>query len=371
MLTTIEWLINNCGPTIHYRILRELLGSNDVGQSQLRLILQREKIKWLLQQLDNFDPITKVNIHVLNTIHGMKPTCLENIVPRLVESGLHAGVGVFDKKMERFRQYIDNPVVNRALDNPSMPSIEGGRAIFIATIMASLFIRAGYNYEEINRFILHRLGLLSKLAMEGDYSIHIPVSRLIGLPNRWKGKPILKNEVIPTEGTKPLPLIHDLFAFAYLDMGKLKKVEYQQLKSIIHYVLDQRYKNFPVGYGYIWPLENRRICYACGWNIDIPEVKKSDIYQQHKIIQRLELLAHLPLAQHSTWFQKGMKLLETYKTHKGTYQLPTTYLVENKSGYYVGGDYMGLEDGRRNPRVMELESTFRVQLLKNILLQHK
>jgi hypothetical protein len=59
-----------------------------------------------------------------------------------------------------------------------------------------------------------------------------------------------------------------------------------------------------------------------------------------------------------------MQILETYQTERGTYNFPSTYLVEMKAGYYVGGEYMGLEDNRRNPKTLELESTFRMLLLK-------
>jgi hypothetical protein len=62
-----------------------------------------------------------------------------------------------------------------------------------------------------------------------------------------------------------------------------------------------------------------------------------------------------------------MELLETFRTEDGRYCFPGAYLVEAKAGYYVGGEYMGLEDTRRDARVLEVESTFRMLLLKKLV----
>ena len=62
--------------------------------------------------------------------------------------------------------------------------------------------------------------------------------------------------------------------------------------------------------------------------------------------------------------RKALAHMETFRTERGTYRVPRLYLVESKSGYYVGGEYMGLEDHRRTATAIELESTFRMLLLR-------
>ncbi len=52
---------------------------------------------------------------------------------------------------------------------------------------------------------------------------------------------------------------------------------------------------------------------------------------------------------------------------EGTYCLPRPYLQESRSGYYVGGEYMGLEDNRRQLKAIELESTFRTLLIHDAM----
>lgn len=365
----IQWLLDEGGPVIRYRTLVELVGCGAPAdcESALSAVLQTERTQWLLAQLDHFGPITHVDIRVLNALHGMKPTCLENVVPRLLERGLRAGVPVFDEKMARFRQYVDNPLVHQALDDPAHPTVEGGRAVFIATVLASYFMRGGYAYDEIVQFVQRRVASISRLAAQKTYDIHLTEAQLNGLPKQWVGKPIINPDMDPMTGTTPLPLIHDLRAFAYMPPESLSDVIRQQLDDIVTYVTDERYRALPPGYGYIWSGDNRRMCYACGWNLDLPDLDSAKSYEQRKIVQRLELLAHFPAAHQSAWFQEGMRLLETYRTERGTYCFPAAFLTEAKAGYYVGGEYMGLEDTRRTAKTLELESTFRMLLLKKLI----
>lgn len=365
----INWLLDEGGPVIRYRALVELAGydaSSDC-EAALHAVLQTEKTRWLLDQLDRFGPLPHVDIGTLNALHGMKPTCLENIIPRLLERGLRAGIAVFDEKMERFRHYVDNPLVHQALDDPAHPTVEGGRAVFVATVLASYFMWGGYAYEEIVQFVQQRVASISRLAAKKTYDIHLPEAQLTGLPKQWVGKPIINPDMDPMIGTTPLPLIHDLRAFAYMPTESLSDVMRQQLDDIVTYVTDERYRALPPGYGYVCPGDNRRMCYACGWNLDLPDLDSAKSYEQRKIVQRLELLAHFPAARTSNWFQEGMRLLETYRTARGTYCFPSTFLMEAKAGYYVGGVYMGLEDNRRTTKTLELESTFRMLLLKKLI----
>lgn len=78
----------------------------------------------------------------------------------------------------------------------------------------------------------------------------------------------------------------------------------------------------------------------------------------------MKLLAHFPAARKFLWFQKGMQILETYQTERDTFRFLSTYLVEKKAGYHVGGENMELEDNHKNPKILELESTFRMLLIK-------
>jgi hypothetical protein len=71
------------------------------------------------------------------------------------------------------------------------------------------------------QFVQRRIESISRLAAEKNYAIHLTGAELDGLPKGWAGKPILRPEVDPTLGTKPLPLIHDLVGFAYFPPSRL------------------------------------------------------------------------------------------------------------------------------------------------------
>jgi hypothetical protein len=234
----------------------------------------------------------------------------------------------------------------------------------VANVLASYFLRGGYEHEEIVQFARRQMESISRLAADKNYDIHLPEAELAGLPQKWAGKPILRPEMVPSSGSKPLPLVHDIYSFAYLP-AKFLTGQYQyQLQDIAAYITDDRYRALPIGYGYIWPLANRGVCYGCGWSLELPDLDSADPHRQRIIVQRMELLARFPGARHSSWFRQGLQLLEAYRTEQGTYRFPPAYLVEQRSGYYIGGNYMGLEDNRRSPKALELESTFRMLLIQ-------
>lgn len=360
----LKWLLDQGGPVIRYRTARELMSqqSGTAHRNLLDDLLRTERVQWLLQQMSNFGPIEHLDIGVLNSLHGMKPTCLENVIARLLELGLHAGIPVFDHNMDRFRSYVDNKLVRRALDGSADSTIGNGRAVFIATVLASYFVRGGYYHDEVLQFVNRRLDLTSRVASLGDYNIHLRSSELTDLPKKWTGKPILRPEMDPLSGSTPLPLIHDFFAFAYLPHGRLSRQARKSLDDIVSYVTTHRYSSLPVGYGYIWPKADRGTCYACGWSLDLPDVASHDPFSQRKIMQQLELLSRLPAAHHSPWFQAARDTVERFRLGKETYCFPRPYLQEFRSGYYAGGEYMGLEDNRQQLKAIELESTFRMLL---------
>jgi hypothetical protein len=349
------------------------LANNESGEIQDKLLgdlLRTDRVQWLLQRMDDFGPIEHIDSGVLSKLHGIKPMCLENVVARLLELGLRTGVSVFDEKMERLRNYVDNKLVRQSLGNPDNPTVEGGRAVFIAVMFASYFIRGGYYHDEVLNFVERRIAALSRLAHTRNYDIHLKPSELTSLPKQWAGKPIIRPELDPYSGTSPLPLVHDFFTFAYLPVRRFSRSSRAAVRDIVSYATDDRYRSFPQGYGYIWSKANRRTCYSCGWNLDLPDVDSDAPGNRRAVVQRLDLLSRLPTARKSTWFRKTWHFMERFRTADGTYRIPRLYLAESKTGgCYVHGNYMGLEDNRRSTKAIEIESTFRMLLINQKLLR--
>ena len=365
----VGWLLKEGGPAIRYRTALELAGTDGAAAALplLEDLLRTQRVQWLLRQMDSFEPYERMDIRVLNALHGMKPQCLENVVARLLELGLRAGVADLDTKMERLHGYIDHPLVRRALADRQQATVDGGRAVFVAIVCASYLLRGGYYDDAIVQFVQRRLALLDRLASEKTYEIYLTPAELHDLPKQWAGKPIIRPEMAPTAGDTPLPLVHDFFALAYLPRDRMSLAVRKQVEDVVAYASDERYRALAPGYGYLWSSASPRVCHGCGWSLDLPDPDSANRYEQRKIVQRLELLARLPGGAASRWFQRAMQVIESYRTSAGTYCLPRSYLVEAKSGYYVGGDYMGLEDKRKTDKALELESTLRVLLLKKLL----
>ncbi len=350
------------GPVLRLRAAAELAAGGEEG-ALASAVLRTQKTRMLLDQLAAFGPFTGMDIRVLNSLHGMKPECLENVIPRLLERGLRAGVPAFDTMVKTLVSYVDNPVVRAGLSRPGCATVEQGRAVFFAVVASANLLRAGWRCDEAVAFVLARLDAISRLADEGSYDIHLRGAGLSGVPSKWEGKPILRPEVVPTSGTKPLPLIHDIFAFAFLPRSALSPSRRRRLGSRIRYIIDDRYRALPDGYGYIWNKSNPGVCYGCGWSVDLPDPAAGP-QAQAVLVQRLELMSLFPEARVTRWFTRGLAHLEGFRTARGTWHFPAAYLPEKPAGYYVGGAYMGLEDGRRSPMALELESTFRMLLVR-------
>jgi hypothetical protein len=75
-------------------------------------------------------------------------------------------------------------------------------------------------------------------------------------------------------------------------------------------------------------------------------------------------MSNFELARTTQWFRNSLNLLEDYITEQGTYRFPSSYLQEGNSGYFVTGTYQRLEHNRRRAMALELDSTFRMELLK-------
>jgi hypothetical protein len=61
--------------------------------------------------------------------------------------------------------------------------------------------------------------------------------------------------------------------------------------------------------------------------------------------------------------------LETFRTREGTYALPAVYLSELDAGYYVSGALMGLDGGRRDAALRQVEGTLRMALIRKRVVQ--
>jgi hypothetical protein len=326
-------------------------------------LIHEERVQSLLAKLDDFGPITAIDNRTLNAIH--KGAGLEGYVAKLLEYGLTKDIKPFHERMRVFRQYVSNRWVEAARASQDGQDVRDGWAIFIAIMLSSYLVRAGYRYADLLEFIKYRAEALYRNAKEKNVDVYYSEYELSKMPKRppnWLSTPVLRPEFFGNKS--PLPNIWDVFALAYSPEDR-KPVELrEQIRGIIEYVLDERFQELPWGYGLVFYNANRRY-YGCGWSPRLPGLQGfEDPLDQATLVLYVDLMSRFLEARDSAWFKCCLEHLETFGTGTGTYCFPKNYLQEKKDQSFVCGGSMGLGENRRTKNALEIESTFRMLLIK-------
>jgi len=231
-------------------------------------------------------------------------------------------------------------------------------------IVGSFLVLAGYHEDNALRdYLAHRVNILWSFTRERNYDIYADRTDYPDIPEGFGEKPLVKPELY-SGGEERFPTIYDIHALAHYP-DKLKGGATQKkLDTVIDYVLDPKYQELPDGYGLM--RAGKRRYYAIGWSVHLYSYKGFDVsgFRADCFVQRLLLLAHFPTARKHRWFQESLEHLEGFRTERGVFSFPRPYLRERRSGYWVTGAYMGLEEDRRRRLAIELESTFWMLKLK-------
>ena len=342
----IAWLMENGGPVIRYRTTAELL--NDQKGADLdrlvRELLRCSQAKLWLNRLDE-----------VMSLHGSANDCLENVMGKLLEFGLHAGMGSLDKRIARFRRWMAS-----AMDPPA-----GILRLLNGSIVAAGLARADEDDSALRHFLRTRLDRLSELARNCKYDIYADAKEYADIPDAFQGRQLIRPEITP-QGEYNLPCIHDFYAFSALPAGMNSTSIRRKVGVLVKYILNDAYQSLPEGYGIL--RAGKRRYYAMGWSIDLPGYHGFDFadHQAGYFVQRVELMAHFPLARGHRWFKDCIQHLDGFRTDAGTWLFPRRYLKEQRQGYWVTGSHMGLEENRRSSLSLELESTFRMLRIRKL-----
>lgn len=362
----VSWLMDHGGPVIRYRTCAELLDQTP-PEALLTELLAFAPVKTLLEKLDGYGPIERMDSATLNRIHGLGT--VESHVAKLLEYGMHAGIEPFDRRMRVFRQYVDNPFLKKAMSAMPGNDADAIRPVIIASLMSSYFARAGYDdFPAAVEFITQRIDGILNPASGKRIDIYLTDQELKSYPKRpkaWSDTPVIRPEFDPYRNITPLPIIHDIFGMAYLPRSSRTPQLDQKIDTIIDYILDQRFRALRRGYGLVY-YESIKRYYACGWRPELPDPAGSD-YERSITVLYAELMARFASAHASEWMKSCLTVLEGFRTERGTYRFPPGMLREKKDSGFVCGASMGLGENRRRGEAYELESTFRMLLLKKRL----
>jgi hypothetical protein len=345
-----QWLLHKAGPSIRYRIIDEILNEQDVSivnKSLNEMLSDENVILWLNRLTPDFS---------LNGIHSSNPTAYENVMGKLVMLGLRAGLNQFDNRTIPFRAWLSD-----SLDKES----KFAHSVFQQTIIASFLAYAKYRaIKPVITQLKSRLDALNKFAQNPDFeTIFVDKSKYKGVPKSFHHHQLVNPDLYP-EQHFVLPWIHDIRGLAFCD-PILKNVSLRKkCERVVEMILTREYQSLPWSYGIVC---YRKRYYAIGWAVHLPgydsEIGKSNLGE---MLLNLEMMAVFEVARKSEWFSKSMQFLEKYKTDRGTYLFPRSWLPERKVGYWVGGLHMGLESNRRSQLAIECESTFWVVHLKHL-----
>lgn len=345
------WLFENGGSVIRYGTVTELsdsLSVFDLDRLERDLLASPLVRKWLANLGSG-------------PIHGSKDTYFENAMGKLLEFGLRAGMRPFHGRTHRFRRWLED----------TMGSRQGMMDTLNSTIVAAGLARAGYAREKLVRaFLLKRLDHLHETIRRFGHDIYIDADTFGDMPKAWRirNRPLIDPDIYPG-GAFGLPYIHDLYGLSALPADAKGRQTNKKINAVIRYVLSPEHQALEPGYGLLRHGKGRY--YAIGWRTDLPGYGGSDLdaHQARVLAQRVELMAHFPEARRHAWFGNAVQHLEGFCTQRDSYLFPRRYLQETRNQYWVSGGHMGLEENRRPPRAIELESTFRMLRIKRACRQ--
>ncbi len=312
-------LFEQAGPILKYRVARDLLelptAELDRCYRDMRESPQVQRWLALLGRSEN--------------VHGSRDTDAENALAKLLEYGLDRGDPDFDRG------------VRRILDRPLKK--------WDALVLLPLLVRAGYgDREPVRGWFQERLGKLTATARRGEYDFYLSPQEARKVPTAWHGKLIYRDEYGDASGYA-LPTCFDLYALGYAP----DSIAREEGEQILAFLGDPRFQSTPGGYG--WDHASRR-CYTAG-RVFLACVEPC------RLLLFMELAAPFKAARGSEWFMQGLKRLEEHHTGNGSIRFPPDLLIEAHNHYLYAGAHMGLGENRRNPPVLELESTFRYRLI--------
>ncbi len=313
----VDWLVHNAGPVIRFRTMTEVLPEQDVGVVSRLLdefLLSPILNEWLERLKPDFTP---------QKIHSDMPEAFENSLCKIRQLGLRAGLQPLDNKTINHRGWLSD-----SLEDASS-SAEARHSWLVAACALSY---AGYSsVTPVDTLLKMRLRFLDDSHKPDEHSIAIPTLHdILGISN---------SEGIMTDLT--------LRKNAESMIGRIIHGEYMDT-GIVHRTVDS---DRPGTIDWFHALFDPH---------DITD-ETGGLF-----LLLMEMLTPFKEVQKSEWFSESLKILDSFRTDRGTYLFPESWLHEKDHGYWIHGDFMAMECSDRFEIVLECESTFRVLRIKQL-----
>jgi len=339
--SSLVWLMNNAGPVIRYRTVREFLGKD--SRSLEEDLLSSSLVNFWLANL-------KPNLN-RSDLHGAKAETYENVMGKLFEFGLKKGKPRFDKKTELFRRWLRTQM--DPLREKYLPT-------FHRTLVAAFLAMTGYADDEaVKEWTIRRLETIYPIAKKGTLlELYVPHDSFPSFPKTFKNVPLINPELYPKDEFR-LPWIHDVNAFLHSPFILEDATLRNKVETIIKFILTTEYQKLPWGYGVIRHESGRY--YAMGWSVHLPGYFETGapVQPSGRWLLLLRLLARSRTVREHAWYKRSLKMLRQFQCKDGLARFPRAFLPEKRLGCWVLGMRMGLEENRRTQKAMTCESTFR------------
>jgi hypothetical protein len=340
---SLDWLMNNAGPVIRYRTATELLHEEARAPALEKDLLASNLVRFWLGNL-NTNPNRK-------TLHGARTETYENVMGKLFEFGLKRGNPTLDSRTKVFRSWLKQQI---RLSN------EGYLPVFHRTLTAAFLVMTGYADDEaVKEWVLRRLETVYAFAKKGSLGeAYVPQTSFPGFPKAFRNTPLMNPELYPDDELK-LPWIHDMNAFLHSPSIMEDATSREKVEVVVRLILSPEYQRLHVGYGVVRHQSGRY--YMMGWSVHLPAYSQPDVSAKNfgRLLLLLNLLGRSRTAKENSWHKHSIEILKRFKSKDDLISFPRKSLPEKRTGCWVLGHRMGLEENRRTQKAITCESTFR------------
>ena len=342
-----QWLMENAGPVIRYRLSAEYHQDEGRGDDGLTEILTCPMVRSWLERIPS-----ECDRH---TLHGASPQSFENVMGKLFEFGLRRGVPFLDDRVAPFQKWMEEQI-----DLP----YQGYLPVLHRTICAAFLTMLGYE-EGADTWVRHRLDTVYDFARRPNLEhAYIPQDTFPGYPKAFRRTPLLRPDLYPNEDLK-LPWIYDLYAFLHSD-GIMGDADLRsKVEAVIELVLSPKYQSLWPGYGVV---RHDGQYYMMGWSVHLPGYQGEYVTGREfaRMLLLLELLGKSPRTLMHDWYRRSVETMEERLEVGHVRYFSRTDLPESNNGVWVLGMRMGLEERRRSLKALECESLFRCLQIRRL-----
>jgi len=215
--------------------------------------------------------------------------------------------------------------------------------------------------DALFNFANERINEIYDFTKNMDFDIYDDPDNHIAMPKPFRDRPVIKPAIAYGGEYCRLPVIYDILTLAEV-YDKVSVDIKTKIDNIVTYILSSGYDNVIFMYGIL--AAPKRRYYAMGWDCKKPFNDNQNY--SYPNLHRLLLYSRLPVAVKSSWYSNAIDFLSQYKTANGTYIFPADYLPEADRNWILG-NHMSLAENRRKKQYIEIESTFYMHKLLNVL----